>query len=99
MREHPLRALHGYRTRRMAVEKPSVLIPNLLKRQFAVTQRNKAWATDITYIRTWQGWLNLAVVMDLFSRKIVRWATAPTSHREIVLNADDGRSEETAAAR
>jgi putative transposase len=78
MREHQLRALHGYRTRRMAVGKPSVLIPNLLRREFTVTQRNKAWVTDITYIRTWQGWLYLAVVMDLFSRKIVGWATAPT---------------------
>ena len=87
MREHQLRALHGYRTRRMAVGKTSVLIPNLLKREFTVTPRNKAWVTDITYIRTWQGWLYLAVVMDLFSRKIVGWATAPTSHREVVLNA------------
>ena len=78
MREHQLRALHGYRTRRMAAGKPSVLIPNLLKREFTVTRRNKAWVTDITYIRTWQGWLYLAVVMDLFSRKIVGWATAPT---------------------
>ena len=43
--------------------------------------------TDITYIRTWQGWLYLAVVMDLFSRKIVGWAARPTIHRELVLNA------------
>ena len=71
MREHQLRALHGYRMRRWSVGKPSVLIPNLLKRQFTATRRNKAWVTDITYIRTWQGWLYLAVVMDLFSRKIV----------------------------
>jgi putative transposase len=42
--------------------------------------------TDITYIRTWQGWLYLSVVMDLFSRKIVCWAAAkPTIHRELVL--------------
>lgn len=87
MREHQLRALHGYRTRRMAVGTPSVLIPNLLKREFTVTQRNTAWVTDITYIRTWQGWLYLAVVMDLFSRRVVGWATAPTIHREVVLNA------------
>ena len=87
MREHQLRALHGYRTRRMAVGKTSVLIPNVLKREFTVTPRNKAWVTDITYIRTWQCWLYLAVVMDLFSRKIVGWATAPTMHREVVLNA------------
>ena len=43
--------------------------------------------TDITYIRTWQGWLYLAVVVDLFSRKIVGWSTGPTMHREIVLDA------------
>src|SRR3954467_10100175 len=80
MRQHQLRALHGYRTRRMAVGKASVLIPNLLKREFTVTRRNKAWVTDITYIRTWQGWLYLAVVMDLFSRKIVGWSAKPTIH-------------------
>jgi putative transposase len=77
MRVNHLRALHGYRTRRWSVGKPSVLIPNLLQRQFTVTQRNKAWVTDITYIRTWQGWLYLAVVMDLFSRKIVGWSAGP----------------------
>lgn len=55
MRESGLRALHGYRTRRWSVGKPAVLVPNLLKRQFTVTHPNKAWVTDITYIRTWQG--------------------------------------------
>jgi putative transposase len=87
MREANLRALHGYRTRRWAVGKPSVLIPNLLQRRFTTTRPNKAWVTDITYIRTWQGWLYLAVVMDLFSRMIVGWAAGPTIHRELVLNA------------
>jgi putative transposase len=87
MRQNNLRALHGYRTRRWAVGKPSVLIPNLLKRQFTVTRPNKAWVTDITYIRTWQGWLYLAVVMDLFSRRLVGWSTGPTIRRELVLDA------------
>ena len=87
MRENNLRALHGYRTRRWSVGKPSVLIPNILQRQFTVTRPNKAWVTDITYIRTWQGWLYLAVVMDLFSRKIVGWAAGPTIRRELVLDA------------
>ncbi len=87
MRENGLRALHGYRTRRWNVGKPAVLIPNLLQRQFTVTRPNKAWVTDITYIRTWQGWLYLAVVMDLFSRRIVGWSARPTIHRELVLNA------------
>jgi putative transposase len=87
MRENGLRALHGYRTRRWSVGKPAILIPNLLQRQFTVTRPNKAWVTDITYLRTWEGWLYLAVVMDLFSRKIVGWAGGPTIHRERVLNA------------
>jgi putative transposase len=87
MRENGLRALHGYRTRRWAVGKPAVLTPNLLQRQFDPTQPNVAWATDITYIRTWQGWLYLAVVIDLFSRKVVGWSAGPTIHRELVLNA------------
>lgn len=87
MRQAKLRALHGCRMRRWSVGKPSVLIPNLLQRQFTVTKSNKAWVTDITYIRTWQGWLYLAVVMDLFSRKIVGWSTGPTIHRELVLDA------------
>ena len=87
MRVNNLRALHGYRTRRWPVGKPSVLIPNILKRQFTVTCPNKAWVTDITYIRTWQGWLYLAVVMDLFSRKVVGWATGSTLRGELVLDA------------
>lgn len=87
MRESNLRALHGYRTRRWAVGKPAVLVPNLLQRQFTVTRPNKAWVTDITYIRTWEGWLYLAVVIDLFSRKVVGWSARPTIHRELVLNA------------
>ena len=87
MREHRLQALHGYRTRRWAVGKPAILIPNLLQRRFTVSRPNRAWVTDITYVRTWQGWLYLAVVMDLFSRKVVGWAARPTIHRELVLDA------------
>ena len=87
MRENGLRALHGYRTRHIPVTKPPPLIPNLLQRQFTVSRPNEAWVTDITYIRTWQGWLYLAVIMDLFSRKIVGWAAKPTIHRELVLEA------------
>jgi len=87
MREAGLQALHGYRTRRWTVGKPAILIPNHLNRQFNVSHPNRAWVTDITYIRTWQGWLYLAVVMDLFSRKIVGWAASPTIRRELVLDA------------
>ena len=87
MRVNKIGALHGYRTRHYSASKPSVLIPNLVNRNFDVSRPNKVWVTDITYIRTWEGWLYLAIVMDLFSRKIVGWSTRPTIHRELVLNA------------
>ena len=50
---------------------------NILNRQFHVKQPNQAWVADITYVRTKQGWMYLAAVMDLYSRKIVGWAMAP----------------------
>ena len=87
MRENGLRALHGYRTRQLPAPKVPALIPNILQRQFTATHANQAWVTDITYIRTWQGWLYLAVVVDLFSRKVVGWATKTTIHKELVLEA------------
>jgi putative transposase len=86
MREHGLRALHGYCIRQIPVAKPQALISNLLQRQFTVSRPNEVWVTDITYIRTWQGWLYLAVVIDLFSHKIVGWAAKPTIHRELALD-------------
>lgn len=87
MRVNKIRAVRGYRTRHHSASKPSELIPNVLQRNFAVARPNKAWVTDITYIRTWEGWLYLAVVMDLFSRMIVGWAAGPTIRRELVLDA------------
>ncbi len=64
-----------------------IVAPNLLQRDFHAIKPNQKWVTDITYIRTWEGWLYLAVVMDLFSRKIVGWSTRPTIHRQLVLDA------------
>jgi len=87
MRENGLKALHGYRTRRISIGTPSVLIPNVLQRQFTVSQPNKVWVTDITYIRTWQGWLYLAVVMDLASRRIVGWSMSATMTAQLVTDA------------
>lgn len=60
---------------------------NVLARQFAVPVPNRAWVADITYVRTGQGWLYLAAVMDLFSRKIVGWAMAPTMPTQLVTAA------------
>lgn len=60
---------------------------NILDRQFRPLQANQAWVTDITYIRTRSGWLYLAAVLDLFSRKVVGWAMAPTMPAELVCTA------------
>lgn len=87
MRVNKIRAAHGYRRRSGPIPKPSIIAPDLVQRRFDVIRPNKVWATDITYIRTWQGWLYLAVVMDLYSRRIVGWATGPTLRRELVLDA------------
>ena len=61
--------------------------PKWLSRQFSVDQPNQSWVTDITYIRTHEGWLYLAVVMDLFSRKVIGWATHQWIDVELVVNA------------
>lgn len=60
---------------------------NVLNRQFETQAVNMAWVADITYIRTRSGWLYLAVVLDLFSRKIVGWAMAPNMPAELVCSA------------
>jgi transposase InsO family protein len=63
------------------------LAPNLLDRQFTTTQPDKAWAGDITYIATDEGWLFLAVVIDLFSRQVVGWSLRADMGRELVIDA------------
>ena len=54
--------------------KPSVVTDNTLDRQFEVDAPDRVWVTDITYIRTHEGWSYLAVVIDLFSRRVVGWS-------------------------
>jgi transposase InsO family protein len=63
--------------------------PNILERDFSPGQPNSTWATDITYVGTRQGWLYLAVVLDLFSRKVVGWSMSEHIDRHLVLNALD----------
>ena len=65
------------------------IAPNLLNRDFAPDAPNRVWATDITYIRTMRGWFYLAVVLDLFSRKVVGWSMQPYMDRRLVLAALD----------
>jgi putative transposase len=61
--------------------------PNLIERCFQTEKPNMVWVSDITYIKTIEGWLYLAVVMDLYSRKIVGWSLARNMAVEIVKNA------------
>ena len=61
--------------------------PNVLQRDFVRDAPNKAWVTDITFLWTRQGWLYLAVILDLFSRRVVGWATSDTVDRHLALNA------------
>jgi transposase InsO family protein len=61
--------------------------PNLLSQNFCAGGPNLVWASDITYIKTMEGWLYLAVVMDLYSRKVVGWSLARNMRVEMVMNA------------
>lgn len=61
--------------------------PNKLGRDFTAPGPNQLWASDITYIRTWEGWLYLAVVIDLFSRKVVGWSMQSHMKTDLVLSA------------
>jgi putative transposase len=61
--------------------------PNLLDRDFTATEPNTKWVTDITYIPTAQGWLYLAVILDLYSRLVVGWSMSAHCDGELVANA------------
>jgi len=67
--------------------KASVIAPNYLNRQFNPAEINKLWSGDITYVRTQQGWLYVAVIMDLCSRKVVSWAFSDKPNSELTTRA------------
>ena len=71
MKTNNIKAIRGYKTHPYLGDRPSLVAPDKLQRAFTVGQADVAWVTDITYIRTWQGWLYLAIVLDLFSRKVI----------------------------
>lgn len=88
MREHGLRPL--WRRKFVHTTDSGHALPvsaNVLARRFNPSGPNQAWVSDITYIRTRSGWLYLAVVLDLYARKVVGWAMAPTMHAELVCAA------------
>lgn len=87
MRQAQLRSVRGYKRPRYRVGLPATAAPNRLQREFTVTLPNQVWVTDITYIRTHEGWLYLTAVIDLYSRMVVGWAMNASMATELVLDA------------
>ncbi|WP_420845594.1 IS3 family transposase [Marivivens niveibacter] len=83
-----IKAQIGYKRRpRRYGGKPSFIVDNILDRQFDVAAADQAWVTDITYIRTHEGFAYLAVVIDLYSRLVVGWSMQSRQTTDIVLQA------------
>jgi transposase InsO family protein len=61
--------------------------PNVVARRFNADAPNRVWVTDMTYVRTWEGWLYLAAIIDVFSRRVVGWAMADHLRTELPLEA------------
>ena len=74
---------HAYKVAKH--ERPD--IPNHLDREFAVTSPNQAWCGDITYIWTVHGWVYLAVVIDLYARRVIGWAISKHPDADLVVQA------------
>lgn len=88
MREGGVEARRKRRFRRTTDSNHSMPIaPNLLNRHFTTNAPNKAWVTDVTYIPTGEGWLYLAAMLDLFSRRVVGYAMSADNDRLLALDA------------
>ena len=86
----PLAGLAGRypkRFRRTTISDPLITIPDLVQRDFTPTGPNHLWVGDITYIRTWESWLYLAVLLDCYSRRVVGWSMADHLRTELPLEA------------
>jgi transposase InsO family protein len=90
MREAGIRARRPRRFRRTTDSRHALPIaPNLVERRFdeVASTPNKLWVSDLTYVRTWQGWVYLCVFLDVFSRKVVGWTLGETMETHLVTDA------------
>lgn len=88
MRENGLHARHKKRFRKTTDSHHAFPVaPNIIAQDFATTGPNQKWGADISYIWTREGWLYLAVVIDLFARRVVGWAVSDRLHRQLALRA------------
>ena len=93
MRAAGISGLIPKRRGRTTIRVPGVRVADdLVKRQFRPTAPNVLWVADITYLRTWEGWLYLAAVQDAFSRRIVGWSMADHMRSDLVVDALRWRS-------
>jgi putative transposase len=88
MRENGLKARPKRRFKRTTDSHHAFPVaPNLLEQDFSAERPNQKWAADISYVWTNEGWLYLAVVLDLFARRVVGWAVSDRLHQELALEA------------
>lgn len=88
MRELNLVAIQTMKFKATTNSKHSLPVaPNLLKQDFTVSAPCQKWVGDITYVPTGEGWLYLATVIDLFSRKVIGWAISKRMTRQLVIDA------------
>jgi putative transposase len=88
MRQAAITGLRAKKRGRTTVRVPGVRVcEDLVDRAFLVEAPNRLWVADITYLRTWEGWLYLVAVQDLFSRRIVGWSMADHMRTELVTDA------------
>jgi putative transposase len=91
MRREGIVALKKRRFRRTTDSNhPHPIAPNVLERDFATELPNIAWVTDVTYVWTQEGWLYLAAILDLFSRRVVGWAVSANNDRALAMDALNG---------
>ena len=88
MRDEGIRSKTKRRFRSIATKREETpAAPNRLERRFTAARPNRVWASDITIVKTAEGWLHLAIVLDLFSRKVVGWATSTAVTQTLALEA------------
>ncbi len=88
MRENDIRARHKRRCKATTDSKHALRVaPNLLARDFTLAKPHPVWTADMTYIWTHEGWLYLAVVLDLFNREVVGWSIQPRMTADMVMDA------------
>lgn len=88
MKSANIKAIRGYKRHRGGHSgKVNLAAPNVLERGFLVDKPDLRWVTDFTYIRTYEGWLYLTVVIDLFSRKVIGWTMKSSPKTDLVIDA------------